>query len=60
MLSVSTFMDYVTAQKLLADLLCHVPRGWWWLLHPRNGPDLCIGNAFGIALADIDALLVIV
>ena len=50
-------MDYATAQSLLKELLGHLPREWWWLLHQKEDDGLGIAYAFDRLLADIEDLL---
>ena len=51
-------MDSTGADSLLTELLCHLPRGWWWLLHEKGEHDNGLAKAFSRPRAEVQALLI--
>ena len=56
MVQSSIIIDCTTAQKLLQELLSHLPAEWWRLLHQKDAEDLGLTKALGCSRADIKAL----
>ena len=53
-----TNTDSTGAESLLTELLYHLPRGWWWLLHEKGEHDNGLAKAFCRPCAEVQALLI--
>ena len=51
-------MDSTGADSLLTELLYHLPRGRWWLLHEKAEHDNGLAKAFSRPRAEVQALLI--